>query len=208
MILHIEGNIGAGKSTFIEALSKLLPWINIEYEKLDEWRNVGGVDLFNVYYNNPEKFGFHFEVVVLSTRIKTEHRITETAKNHLVVMERSMYSEKIFARYLFEKKFPITYNCYCKLHEMWETLKPADLEERYVYLTTPPDVCMNNIKKRNRKGEENITMEFLEELDKLHHETFCSLSLKDKVLVVPWKDCQWETQIFDDSNNILEFLFC
>ncbi len=63
MLLSLEGNIGAGKSTFIKILQKNL--INI-YETIPEpvaeWQNISGKggNLLELLYSDPKRWAYTF----------------------------------------------------------------------------------------------------------------------------------------------------
>jgi len=76
--LAIEGNIGAGKSTFLEYLSKKFPGrINIYTEPVHKWRNVSNVNLFDLMYKDPKRYGFIFQSYVQLTMLQMHSEISE-----------------------------------------------------------------------------------------------------------------------------------
>lgn len=70
--VSIEGNIGAGKSTFINTFSKILPDYEWVLEPVDEWRQVGSNshNILQSYYENPSRWGLTFQLYVIATRIR------------------------------------------------------------------------------------------------------------------------------------------
>ena len=64
LVFAIEGNIGAGKSTFLNILDKGLNG-DFEFypEPVSAWRNIanGRVNLFEMMYNDPIRWGFSFQ---------------------------------------------------------------------------------------------------------------------------------------------------
>jgi len=58
----VEGNIGAGKSTFVEKLRELEigKEINTIPEPVNVWTNYNGHNYLQLFYDNPRKWTFTF----------------------------------------------------------------------------------------------------------------------------------------------------
>ena len=74
-ILSVEGNIGAGKSTLVEALKERYahdPSILFLQEPVDVWSTVqqDGKTILELFYENQEKYSFAFQAMAFSTRLK------------------------------------------------------------------------------------------------------------------------------------------
>jgi len=75
-ILTIEGNIGAGKSTFLGELQKRYAERNdilFLLEPVGIWESVvddQGKHMLEKFYENPQKYSFAFQVLAFSTRLK------------------------------------------------------------------------------------------------------------------------------------------
>ena len=71
----IEGNIGCGKSTFLELLRERFPEAKWIEEPVAEWQNVGGknINMLEKYYQEPKRWGFTFQIFAIYTRIKALH---------------------------------------------------------------------------------------------------------------------------------------
>lgn len=65
----VEGNIGAGKTTF---LNHLLRYANAEilFEPLEKWRDLNGFNLLQKMYENVEKWSFPFQSYALLTQLQ------------------------------------------------------------------------------------------------------------------------------------------
>jgi deoxyadenosine/deoxycytidine kinase len=83
----VEGNIGSGKSHFIDLLQGT-PKIKTFNEPLNEWENFHGVNLFAKYYNQPKKYSGIFQQYVFQTQWKQFRDNTTNIK----IIERSPYS--------------------------------------------------------------------------------------------------------------------
>jgi deoxyadenosine/deoxycytidine kinase len=72
LIISIEGNIGTGKSTFLDNLKKVQEEniVVVIKEPLDQWLKItdkDGNSILNNFYQDPHKFSFSFQILVLKT---------------------------------------------------------------------------------------------------------------------------------------------
>ena len=59
----VDSNIGGGKSTLLELLSKrkeLKPYIELLLEPVERWQNINGQNLLHLFYNDPKKVFLYF----------------------------------------------------------------------------------------------------------------------------------------------------
>ena len=76
MFIYIEGNIGAGKTTFVEALElylrdKEIGNAFIKREPVDQWLNTKdstGKNLLEYFYEDTKKYGFAFQMNAFISR--------------------------------------------------------------------------------------------------------------------------------------------
>lgn len=71
----VEGNIGAGKTTFLRTFAQVasamdLPAPMIVPEPVNLWRNVGGVNAFQLLADDPKRWSFAFQSYVQLTMLK------------------------------------------------------------------------------------------------------------------------------------------
>jgi len=174
MFIVVDGIIGAGKTTIIRdyiipALLKLgLKVVEIK-EPVDLWQTSGRLEQF---YNDPKHRSFQFQIMAFHDRI-TEVIKMASEKADVFISERSILTDTIFAKTLFDTGMmdKTEFEDYHSLWKMWSKLMPIK-PDLFIYLRPPIDVCMQRIKKRNRKGEENIELDYQEKLLKYHDETF------------------------------------
>lgn len=179
-IISIDGNIGCGKSTIIKNLEKIyMKNNNIIFleEPLNEWNKIkdGDKTILEKYYENIEKYAFCFQMMTFITRYIIIKDIIDKNPNAIIVTERSLYTDKyIFAKMLYEtnKLDNIEYQVYNKWFDQFiNTLPP----HKYIYISSDPSNCLAKIKHRNRKGENNIEIEYLELCKKFHDEMFTKI---------------------------------
>jgi hypothetical protein len=67
----VEGNVGAGKSTYLSMISDIgkCNEIQVVQEPVEQWQNVKGENLLAQFYKDPKRYAFTFQQYVLLTRI-------------------------------------------------------------------------------------------------------------------------------------------
>ena len=181
LIVSIEGNIGAGKSTFLEKLREKLGGkeypLNVVFmqEPVDVWQTItdkSGEDILTKYYADPAKYAFSFQIMAYSTRLAMfKKAVQENPSCDVILCERSLEADRnIFAKMLRDEGNieDITFQIYNRLY-----MDTADdyLADAIVYMATPPMVCYDRIQQRNRKGESEISIQYLMECHR-YHETW------------------------------------
>lgn len=162
LIIGIEGNIGAGKTNFIETVRHS----SLDIEVVDEpWFE--HKDMLEGFYNNPHYWAFPFQLAMLSRRAHN-HFVMQKKKGSMLV-ERTLFADRyIFARavnlegYMTELQFRDYEMIFDDLSFF---IKEPDI---YIYLRAPLELLMNRIKQRNRKGEDKIKVEYLKLLENLY----------------------------------------
>jgi deoxyadenosine/deoxycytidine kinase len=159
MIVCINGNIGSGKSTLLKKLKE--EGYAVYFEGLD--RGTWG-DLLEKYYENPKRYSYLFQTVVLADMrelyniIRLTHREDEIVfveRSHIDCLafctmikdEGNMKQEEFEA---FERLFNLLY------------VSP----DIYVTLNIPPSICLDRLQYRGRKSESSITMNYLRRVEK------------------------------------------
>jgi len=176
----VEGNIGAGKSTFITLLKSHLPHISYSLEPVDTWaQQQYGKSLLEQFYNEPHRWAYTIETLAMLCRSR-DYLGAKQNPDHF--MERSLYS----GHYCFalngkaEGYFSaVEWDVYLQWVEFIFANKSA-APAGFIYLQTTPEVCHARIGKRNRTGESGIPLDYLQ---KIHywHERF----LTQKMGVTP-----------------------
>ena len=170
--LIVEGNIGAGKSTFLSVLKKYLN-IQVVYEPHHKWQNISNAgNLLEKFYKDTPRWAYTFQSYAFITRILEQKEMAKKSPSPVQVLERSVHTD----RYCFAK------NC----HEMgtmsdleWELYKGwfSWLAEGYsakpdgfIYLKTSPEVCYKRLVKRNREEETLVPISYLRKLHQKHEQ--------------------------------------
>ncbi len=152
--LVIEGNIGAGKTSLATLLAEDLN-ARLILEKFAE------NPFLPKFYSNPDKYSFPLELSFLAERYK-QHKEQLT--------HRDMFSPLAIADYYFSKSLIFAavtlpddeYNLYRQLYNIIHQHLP--LPDLYVYLYLPVENLLQNINKRGRDYETNISSDYLTKL--------------------------------------------
>jgi len=170
--IYIEGNIGTGKTTFLDFLDKLYKNETVVYEPVDQWLSTKDSDNKNIldkFYSDQERWSFTFQMNSFISRIKA---VDDAPDKRIKFVERSVFTDKIcFAKNCFEngKMSKIEYDIYCNWHT-W-LCKKFDITPKYfIYLKTNPEISEERIKKRSRTEESGIPLEYLKQLHNNHEE--------------------------------------
>lgn len=178
-IICLEGNIGSGKSTLLDNLEKEYQRqgrtdVIVLREPIGVWENTldkDGENILKKYYKDPKKYSFPFQVLVFTTIMDLMNRTIMYCKGcKYIICERSIFSSRnIFAKMLYDDGMidDIMYKIYEKMFNEFTELYHAT---QIVYLCGDSDVCYKRIMKRNRSGEDKITLEYLEKCTKYHEE--------------------------------------
>ena len=188
----LEGNIGAGKSTFLSLLAQDAPSISVALEPVHTWQNqIYGQSLLAHFYQDPKRWAYTFENLTLISRVQN-HLIEQQSNHPLRIVERSIYSGNyVFARNSYESSFltPIEWHIY----QEWFTFltqgkccKP----QGFIYLRVSPEVAFERIKKRNRLAEKKLTLAYVRQVHEKHEaflmqkHAICSFLTKVPILTL------------------------
>ncbi|MEN9883385.1 MAG: hypothetical protein RLZZ420_602 [Bacteroidota bacterium] len=153
----IAGNIGAGKTTLTEMLSKHYRWIP-QFEDVDQ-----NPYLYDFYEDMP-RWSFNLQIYFLNSRL---NQLIEISKGtETVIQDRTIYEDAyIFAPNLHEmglmskRDFDNYFEFFQNLKQM---VKPPDL---MIYLQASVPTLVGQIQKRGRDYEENIRLDYLKRLN-------------------------------------------
>ena len=177
IIISIEGNIGAGKSSLIKLLrEKFTNEVEFIDEPVEEWiqmKNNNGKNLLEVFYNDQKRWSYTFQNIAYITRMKKVVDAINNSKKDFIIMDRSPDGDKnTFTKMLIEdecidKLEEEAYNKWCDMFKMYFC---KNSEFHYIYLRCHPHVAFNRIDKRGRDEEKKIPSEYIERLHNVHEE--------------------------------------
>lgn len=175
----VAGNIGAGKSTLVELLSKQLH-LTPFFEPVSE--NPYLAD----FYLDMKRWAFHSQLFYLTRRLRIHRQLLDAAGS--VIQDRSVYEDaEIFARNLFlqgdisKRDFGVYQDLY---HILITLLPPPDL---IIYLRASVPVLLQRIARRGRDFEADIPQDYLYRLNDLYENWIGAVS-QCPVLIIPTDD--------------------
>jgi deoxyadenosine/deoxycytidine kinase len=164
--IAVAGNIGAGKTTLTEMLSKHYKWIP-NFEDVDH--NPYLMD----FYEDMPRWSFNLQVFFLNSRLR---QLVEIQKGtETVIQDRTIYEDaNIFAPNLHEMGL-MSKRDFDNYFHFFQTLKtlvqPPDL---LIYLNASVPTLVGNIQKRGREYEENIRLDYLKKLNEYYNKWIAS----------------------------------
>lgn len=174
MYIAISGNIGSGKTTLVDILSKRLGFTPY-YEKIDN-------PYLDDFYKDMNRWAFQLQIAFLGKKIEQLFSILEEGSN--IIQDRTMYEEAyIFVENLKSMGLIATrdYNTYMHFFNVISSVIPQP--DVVVYLKASTDTLLSQIFKRGREYELNIEREYLESLNLLY-ERWINEIYKGKVVVI------------------------
>jgi deoxyadenosine/deoxycytidine kinase len=154
--IAIEGNIGAGKTSLARRLAE-------DYNGLLILERFKDNSFLPKFYKDPKKYAFPLEMSFLADRyqqVKDQLISGDLFSSH-VIADYIIDKSRIFASVNLERDELILFN---RLFDIiYPTLAKPEL---VVYLHLPVEKVQNNIRKRGRDYEQDITDEYLLSLEK------------------------------------------
>lgn len=159
--IAIDGVIGVGKSTLTDMLVQRFNGKAV-YEEVEE--NPFLAD----FYDDPKRFAFQTQMFFLLSRYRQQQEIPQRELFHqFIVADYTFWKDKIFAYLNLEDRELFLYEKVANLLE--RDIPKPDL---VVYLKSTPERLMQNIKKRGRSFERNISFDYIQSLNKAYNNFF------------------------------------
>jgi deoxyadenosine/deoxycytidine kinase len=195
MIIYIEGNIGAGKSTFMNYAKEKN--YKVFKERENNWGEV--MELFDKY---PRRYCFLNQMNILNDMLVRYDEIKNSDENDIIFVERHIQSVKLFTdfyksiNYLDEHEYKVFNNYFDRFH------RKINIDEncKCVYLDVDSDVC--ETRKNNRVNiQHNINSADIKKIEELY--------LSKKYFVkntAIYKEKENYNDITICNQNIMEFI--
>jgi deoxyadenosine/deoxycytidine kinase len=178
----IAGNIGVGKSTLVEMLSRKLDWTPF-FEPVAE--NPYLAD----FYKDMQAWAFHSQIFFLTHRLRSHHQLALYPLS--AIQDRSVYEDaEIFAHNLFLQGHIRTreYQTYRELYQTLIEFLPAP--DLVIYLRASVPTLIQRIGMRGRDYEQAIPTDYLSSLNNLYETWIADFTLCP-VLTVPADDIDY-----------------
>jgi deoxyadenosine/deoxycytidine kinase len=173
--IAIAGNMGAGKSTMVEFLSRQYA-IKPYFEPNDT--NPYLTD----FYRDMKSWAFHSQLYFLSTKFRIHQNLTH--EEHAVIQDRTIYEDaEIFAENLYRqrKMSARDYRTYRALYEaIVRELRPPSL---MIYLRCGLRGLRERIRVRGRPEEQALPTSYLKRLQALYDEWFTRYDLSETLIL-------------------------
>ena len=175
MHIAIAGNIGAGKTSLTDLLSKHYKWQGhfeevVENPYLDD------------FYHQMERWSFNLQIYFLNSRFGQLIEIQKSGEN--VIQDRSIYEDvHIFAPNLHAMGLlsQRDYQNYKSLFELMENMVTGP--DLMIYLRSSIPNLVGNIHKRGREFENSISIDYLSRLNE-RYEAWIHNYDKGKLLII------------------------
>ena len=199
-IYALEGNIGAGKTTVLKQMSKTFNDVEFVEEPVKDWQNLGGENLLESFYKDPERWGFSFEFYSMLTKLQALLKAADSEKP-IIIIERSILSNKLFMDLSKElgKLDTMEYKMLINTYEFYLQNVYPQLNG-IIYLDTPVDECIKRIIKRNRGEECSIEKSYLECIKKKLDDLF-----KNSAIIVYKIDGKYDYE--RDAKRVCDDIF-
>ena len=175
MHIAVAGNIGSGKTTLANMLSKHYGW-EIQLEDNDDNPYISD------FYEDMQRWSFNLQVYFLNVRYKNIKKIRENGKP--VIQDRTIYEDAhIFAPNLHAMGLMTNrdYQNYSDLFELMEGLVGAP--DLLIYLRSSIPNLVAQIHKRGRDYENTISIDYLSRLNE-RYEAWIHTYDKGKLLII------------------------
>lgn len=168
----VEGNIGAGKTTFLRIITQHLH-AHVIHEPLDKWQKVVGTEnLFENFYRDTPRWAYTFQLYAFITRIIEQESHALQYAEPVQILERSVFSDRYcFAKNCYELGFltELEWQLYQDLFS-WLVDNYVIRPNGFIYLSADPATCHQRLTKRNRHEEAGVSLDYLEQLHQKHED--------------------------------------
>src|SRR5690606_29340835 len=154
MLVLLEGNIAAGKTTLGQALAADERFDFIP-EPVARWQTGFAANLLERFYRDTPRWAFTMQIGAFVTRAQMFDSLPD---RDVLVFERSIYCDRhVFAQSLHQQGLmdDTEWALYCHFWDRLSSVVPAP--DAIIYLRTPADECFRRLMVRGRAEERGIT---------------------------------------------------
>jgi deoxyadenosine/deoxycytidine kinase len=193
MHIAVAGNIGSGKTTLANMLSKHYGW-EIQLEDNDDNPYISD------FYEDMQRWSFNLQVYFLNVRYKNIKKIRDNRKP--VIQDRTIYEDaNIFAPNLHAMGLMSTrdFENYTSLfNSLNDMIQPPDL---LIYLRGTIPTLVKQIQQRGRDYEDSIRLDYLKRLNE-RYEAWISTYNLGKLVILNIDELDFENDP-NDANFVI-----
>ena len=157
----IEGSIGVGKTSLAKLLAEKLGARTVFEDFEDN-------PFLSDFYEDPERFAFQTQLNFLIQRYQQQQELRQVDIFHnLLITDYMFIKDRLFASLNLNEKEMNLYDTIANLLEK-NVINP----DLVIYLQADTDTLMENISKRNRSFEVNISYKYIDGLNEVYNEYF------------------------------------
>lgn len=194
MIVLVEGNISASKSTVVQAL---------DGEKFPEPLEKENPFL-SLFYKDPKRYGTEMQLYTLMYRYRQWKEAQARGLNNpdsIFLLDRSLFFDACFAKVNRDlgNISDDEWRLYFMAHEtLQEQIYFPDL---CIWLRVSPEVCLERIKLRNRGCETGVSLEYLKQIEAAYCEVMSTF--RNKCLVIEVNGEQTREKVLEDCKKAI-----
>ncbi|MEZ4983955.1 MAG: deoxynucleoside kinase [Saprospiraceae bacterium] len=162
----VEGNIGAGKTTFSTMLSN-------DFDRRLILEEFSDNPFLPYFYDNPERYAFPVELFFMTER----HKQLQAELSQTQLFEQGIVADYIFLKTLLFARNNLhaeEFRLFQRLFYILNTNFPRP--DLLVYLHLPVEGLLQNIKKRGRSYEQNMDAHYLAQIQQAYFDYFKTIT--------------------------------
>ncbi len=169
--IAVEGPIGVGKTSLANLISKELG-ARLVLEQFEE------NPFLPEFYKDPERYSFQTQLFFLLQRYRQQQELKQVDMfQNLLITDYLFVKDRLFASLNLNEKEMLLYDTVANLLEK-NIIRP----DLVIYLQADTDTLMNNIARRGREMEEDISKDYIDALGQVYTEYF--FRYQDSPLVI------------------------
>ena len=188
--IAIAGIIGVGKSTLAQTLSERLGASLYQEPVKDN-------PYLDDFYKDMGAYAFQMQVFLLYNRF--DQTLDISRESGIVVQDRSIYEDQIFASLLHDKKLisDRDYDTYVASFNI--LISQVSYPSLILYLDVNPELAFQRIHTRGRACEKEISLGYLQDLHRRYEKWLEELPSEVKIIRLDWRS-------FDSVDSVIKLI--
>jgi deoxyadenosine/deoxycytidine kinase len=170
IVVSIEGNTGAGKTTLTSMIQEQWHDVHVIKEPFDQWQSInGGQNLFKTFIQDKERWSFTYQTWAFFTNL---FPLTHENRHEITIVDRSLLaSQNCFVKMQYQEGnlSQLEFDLFNEQARMIRTLLPHKLNG-IIYLRSTPEVAQQRTMVRNRDLKDGVEISWFQNLHNVHEE--------------------------------------